>query len=220
MKKKINIEFIGMPGSGKTFFQHLIGKNKEFKNFKIIKNNFKILNKAQKFLYILLFVIQYPIFFLRTIFLLYKIEESKVSKKRHFYFFYNEMALRAYCNFFKENCIYVNSEGFWYRAYFYFQKKIIKKKLINYLKTIPKIDILIFMNSSKKLNLERVNKRKNEYKYSKEDLKNYDKNSKLLKKIISCYKNNSSELVILNNRNKDKKKNLNNVKNLIKNLIY
>ena len=65
MKKKIYIEFIGMPGSGKTFFQKLITKNKDLKKSIIIKNNFKLLNKIQKLSYILLFIIRYPVFFIK-----------------------------------------------------------------------------------------------------------------------------------------------------------
>lgn len=218
MKKKINIEFIGMPGSGKTFFQSLICKSKDLKNFQVIKNNFKILSKFQKILYIILFVIQYPLFFLKTIYLFHQIEESEASKKRHFYFFYNEIALRAYCDFFKGNCVYVNSEGFWYRSHYYFKKNFINKKFINYLKIIPKIDILVFLNSSKKMNIERVRLRKNEYKYSKEDLNNYNKNLKLLKKIVSWYKDYNTKLIVINNKIENKKKNLNNINTLIKNL--
>ena len=83
MRKKINIEFIGMPGSGKTFFQKLISNNKDLKKFNIIKNNFKILNKKQKLLFILLFILKYPVFFYKTIYLLYISKEPASLKRRH-----------------------------------------------------------------------------------------------------------------------------------------
>ena len=160
MRKKINIEFIGMPGSGKTFFQKLIAKNKDLKKFIIIKNNFKILNKIQKLLYILLFIIQYPVFFYKTIHLLYIKKKSASLKtggsfyatasRRLFYFFYNEIALRSYYNFCSKSCLFINSEGFLYRTCFYFKNNSNNKKLVDYLKRIPKIDIIIFINSSKK----------------------------------------------------------------------
>ena len=54
------IEFIGMPGSGKTFYENEIIK---LGNKKIIKNNFNYLNKLQKTKFIILFIFSYPIFF-------------------------------------------------------------------------------------------------------------------------------------------------------------
>ena len=220
MRKKINIEFIGMPGSGKTFFQKLISKNKDLKKFNIIKNNFKILNKKQKLLFILLFILKYPVFFYKTIYLLYISKEPDSLKRRHFYFFYNEMALRAYYNFFNKSCVFVNSEGFLYRTHFYFKKNLTNKKLVNYLKRIPNIDIIIFINSSKKQNIQRVDKRKNEYKYSEVDLNDYDKNYKLLNKIVNSYKNKNTKLIVFDNKNKDTKKNLQNINSLINTLKH
>ena len=218
MRKKINIEFIGMPGSGKTFYQKLISKSKDLKKFNIIKNNFKVLNKTQKLLYILLFITEYPVFFSKTMYLLYICKETSSLKRRHFYFFYNEIALRSYYNFCNKNSLFVNSEGFLYRTHFYFKKNLNNKKLANYLKNIPKIDIVVFINSSKKQNIERVNKRKNEYKYSEADLNDYDKNFKLLNKIINLYKSKSTKLIIFENRKKNTKKNLRNINNLINTL--
>lgn len=220
MRKKINIEFIGMPGSGKTFFQKLISKNKDFKKFNIIKNNFKILNKKKKLLFILLFILKYPVFFYKTIYLLYISKEPASLKKRLFYFFYNEMALRTYYNFFNKSCLFINSEGFLYRTCFYFNNNLNDKVLVDYLKRIPKIDIIIFINSSKKLNIQRVNKRINEYKYSKVDLNDYDKNYKLLNKILNSYKNKNKDtkLIVFENKNQNTKKNLSNINNLINTL--
>ena len=63
MEKKISIEFLGMPGSGKTFYQKLIVKKKIFKGFKIIVNNFNILSRKKKFFLVLQFISKYPIFF-------------------------------------------------------------------------------------------------------------------------------------------------------------
>jgi hypothetical protein len=227
MKKKIYIEFIGMPGSGKTFFQKLITKNKDLKKSIIIKNNFKLLNKMQKLLYILLFIIRYPVFFYKTIYLLYIKKESASLKtvrpffatptRRLFYFFYNEIALRSYYNLCNKSCLFINSEGFLYRTCFYFKNNLNDKELVDYLKRIPKIHIIIFINSSKKKNVQRINKRKNGFKYSETDLRNYDKYSKLLNKIVNSYKNKNKDtkLLVFENKNQDTKKNLRNINNLI-----
>ena len=61
--KKISIEFLGMPGSGKTFYQKLIARKKIFKKCKIITNRFNILSRKKKFLLALAFITKYPVFF-------------------------------------------------------------------------------------------------------------------------------------------------------------
>lgn len=215
MNNKISIEFLGMPGTGKTFFQKLIIKDKKFQNYKIIKNDFKFLSKPKKIIHISLFILRYPFFFFETINLLYSSEEKTSLKKRYFYYFYNEIALRSYFDFYQQKCIYVNSEGFLYRTQFYFKKKFNKMKLINYLKKLPKVDVLILINSSKYQNIKRTIKRKKEYKYSKEHIKNYENDFQLLKKIGNFYNNKKTKYLIFNNKKNNIKKNLDNIYNLI-----
>ena len=61
IKNKI-VEFVGMPGSGKTFFEKKIFK---YSNKKIIKNNFNYFNKFNKIKYIVFFIFSYPNFFFK-----------------------------------------------------------------------------------------------------------------------------------------------------------
>ena len=216
MNKKISIEFLGMPGSGKTYYQKMIIKKNFFKDYKIITNDFRFLGK-KKILYILLFLIKYPIFFLKTMILLISSKEKKDLKKRYFYYFYNEIALWLFFENCKGKCVFINSEGFNYRAVFYFQKKSKRMHLNNYLKIIPKTDIKIVLNSSKKQNITRVNSRKKGYKYSKNDIKNYEKQLRILKKIKIFYKKErKSKLLIFENNKNNANKNLKNLFNYLK----
>ena len=84
----IIIEFLGMPGSGKTFFCKKL--KKIFKKNKIKTSSFRDFNenKISKFFYLILFIIENFIYFLRIIFLikLYS-DKPKDSIKRHFYSF-------------------------------------------------------------------------------------------------------------------------------------
>ena len=56
VKKKIFVEFIGMPASGKSFYK------KKITNIikkKTLSNKFQKLNKLQKFFFFLVFLIKY-----------------------------------------------------------------------------------------------------------------------------------------------------------------
>ena len=69
MSKSKVVEFVGMPGSGKTFFEKKIFKNI---NKKIIRNNFSHLNRLNKLRYIIFFIINYPNFFFKSIIIILK----------------------------------------------------------------------------------------------------------------------------------------------------
>ena len=67
MKKKIfTIEFLGMPGSGKSYIQKVILKNLKLKNYYNYYNDYKILNRFSKILFFLQFFIIIPYFFAKN----------------------------------------------------------------------------------------------------------------------------------------------------------
>jgi len=170
MNKNKIIEFVGMPGSGKTFFEKKIFK---YSNKKIIKNNFNYLSKFDKIKYIVLFIFSYPNFFFKSINIILKNIFFKREFKKYFYYFYNETAFRSYIDTRKEKkLILLNSEGFVYRTSFYFNY-IFNEKTENYLNCLPRIDLIIFIRSIKKIDLSRTNKRKIGFKYNKRDLKGF-----------------------------------------------
>lgn len=217
MKDKISIEIIGMPGAGKTFYENMLIKKKFLKKGKIITKNFKILNRTKKMKYILAFFFKYPIFFIKTLLLVFSIEDINL-KRRYFYYFYNEIALWAYFVFSEKKTVFLNSEGFNYRTAFYFLHESSKKKLINYLKNFPKTDIIIFINSPKFENIKRANSRKKNFNYKDRDIKNYDKQFKLLKTIFNYYrKKKNTKLLFFKNNKKNLQKNLNKFKDVLNN---
>lgn len=207
-----------MPGSGKSFYQRKIIN--QFKKKKILKNDFKILNKLEKLFFTLLFSIKYPLFFIKTLYLIYFKIRKKNEKNRYFYYFYNEIALRAYFEKINENKIVLNDEGFLYRSAAYFNQKYDLKNLTNYLNYLPKINIIIFLNSSKKTNIKRTLSRKNEFRYSSENINDYSRKEKLLKILAYEYKKNRKIiLIVINNQNKNTKKNLKKIFKTIKTII-
>lgn len=210
--KKISIEFLGMPGSGKTFYQKLIARKKIFKKFKIITNRFDILSRKKKFLLALAFIAKYPVFFFKTLFLIISNKEKKI----YFYYFRNEIALWEHFDRFNKNCIFISSEGFNYRASHYFQENFNRKRLNNYLGNIPRTDIKILIDSSKKENISRANLRKKGYKYSKDDIENYEKKLNIINKIKFFYKKKNSKIFIFKNKKNNIKINLKNLTNYLK----
>ena len=198
MSKSKVVEFVGMPGSGKTFFEKKIFKHS---NKKIIRNNFSHLNRLNKLRYIIFFIINYPNFFFKSIIIILKKILIKKGFKKYFYYFYNEAAYRSYFDFRKDKkIILLNSEGFVYRTSNYFDF-IYNKKTENYLNYLPKIDLVIFIKSSKKTDLLRTNKRKIGLKYNKGDLKDYYKKMSFLKRIISYLKKKKIRIIFINNSN-------------------
>lgn len=211
MKNKI-IEFVGMPGSGKTFYQKKI---KNLFSNKIYLNNFKRLNKFEKFKFILISILKKPNFFFKTLLYINSLSKKK-ERKRYFYYFYNEVAYRFFFDAIKKKRKFlVNSEGFVYRSSNYFNYKfndIVKQ----YLKSMPDLDLIFFMNCSKLECLNRTSRRQNGYKYKIEDLKSFYHKEKFLKKTLTFCKNLGIKVVFINNT---QKKNFNqNIFKIIKNL--
>ena len=102
----------------------------------------------------------------------------------------------------------LNSEGFVYRTSFYFDY-IFNEKTKNYLNCLPRIDLIIFIRSSKKTDLSRTYNRKIGFKYNKRDLKDYNKKKLFLKKIISYLQKKKIKIIFINNfNNYDVKKKL------------
>ena len=206
MTKSKIVEFVGMPGSGKTFFEKKIFKHS---NKKIIRNNFFYLNRFNKLKFILFFIFSYPLFFFKSIYIILKKILIKKEFKKYFYYFYNEAAYRSYIDFSGEKkTILLNSEGFVYRTSYYFDY-IYNKKTENYLNCLPKIDLIIFINSDKKADLSRTKKRKIGFKYNKRDVRDYYKKKFFLEKIVGFLQKKKMKIVFINNfNNNDYKKNL------------
>ena len=168
MAKKIYIELIGMPASGKSYYLKKIKKN--LKKEKVKSNNFEELNKISKIFFLILFIFKYPIYSIKVIYIFLNLDFKDWKTKRHLYFFINEAPLRIFNQFNKK--IIINSEGFKYRLVYYinyFKNKLNKKFIKRFILSSPKVHLLIFVKSSKNLNIKRSKKRKYGYKY-KSDL--------------------------------------------------
>lgn len=203
MKKKIIIEMIGMPGSGKSFVQNLILK--KLKKYKIKKKNFFKQKKFKKIINFILFILNYPIFSFKNFYYIFFKLNQKNS--RFLYYFLNEASLRISDKYSKQRII-LNDEGFFYRSLEYFTSLNNYQNFSDYLNNIPKIDILIFVNSSSENCLRRVLKRKNHnYKYGESEKKNFNIKIKLIKYIAKfIYENKKTKIIKLNNDNLDAKK--------------
>ena len=69
-----------MPGSGKSYIQKVILKNLKLKNYYNYYNDYKILNRFSKILFFLQFLLSYPIFSLKTLFLI-KLSKQQANEK-------------------------------------------------------------------------------------------------------------------------------------------
>ena len=215
MNIKVIVELLGMPGSGKTYYQKKILK---FLGSNACSNDFTKFNKLKKIYFFILFFIEYPIFTIKSLIIFFNNFKNKKIDKKHFYYFHNEAAYRGYFNsrHSKKNYL-INSEGFFYRTAYLFNN-IIDKNLNNYLKFIPKVNILILVKTNKKKVFQRIKKRKKGYNYNKLDEKNYDKKEVFLKNLIKIKKlKKICNLVIDNNNSKYEKKNLSKIILKIKN---
>ena len=187
MKNFFYIEFIGMPASGKSFYKNKIlkffGKNET------ISNDFYKILKILKILFFIIFSLKYMKFTLVTLNFLLTTKLNRREIKRHLYYFKNEAALRIYHEI--KNKIVINSEGFRHRSIFFIYENLKKNKNFsykNYLRSQPKTDLLIFVKSDKKKNILRSKNRKNGYKYSLKEIRNYNKKQQILEKIVNFTK--------------------------------
>ena len=205
------IEFIGMPASGKSFY-----KNKIINIIKkrTISNKFYQIKKLLKIYFFLIFFIKYLKLTIINLnfFLFTKIKDREF--KRHFYYFKNEAALRIYHE--KKKEIIINDEGFRHRAiYFIFKNLKMDKNFLykHYINLLPKIDLLIYIKSNKKLNIYRSKNRKNGFKYNLEEVKIYKDKEEIIKKIV---KETGKKTLLLEFKNNHIQKNMNKFKRIIK----
>ena len=199
--KKIIIEILGMPGSGKTYLKKYIFNNNKKKTY-FLKNFNLIKNKFLKTLYSSIFFLNNPTFYIATLINILINIKVKSEKKRYLYFFFNETALRSYFLIRSKNEIYIDDEGFYYRSHKFLQNQssLLKKK--KYLDLVPKIDLIIYINSIKEINLKRANTRISSYRYNVKRLINYDLKKKNLLKILEISKGKKIKTFVLNESNK------------------
>lgn len=214
MVKKLYIELIGMPASGKSYYLKKIKKNLE--NIKVKSNNFKELKKLSKVFFLILFFIKYPIYSIKVLYIFFNLDFRKRETRRHIYYFLNEAPLRIYNQL--NNRIIINSEGFMYRSVFYINSLrsfFNKKKIKSFIDDLPKIDLLIFVKSSKNLNIKRSKKRMDGYVYTTQDLKLYSINEKIIKQICEESK---EKCIVMKISKKNEKKDLKDILNIINKL--
>ena len=204
MKNKIfNVEFLGMPGSGKSYIQNIILKKLKLKNYLNYYSDYKLLNRICKIFFFFRFLLSYPIFSLKTLMLIKLSKQQANEKNKHMYYFVNEASLYSYFISLNKNIFLINSEGFLYRTSFYFNQNKSNLKLKHYLRNVPKVDMVILIKNKKKDNIYRANSRINEYKYNSHDIKNYGKKNKLIDRISKIYKsNNKCKFLKINNYQK------------------
>jgi len=211
MKESFYVEFIGFPASGKTHYANILIRYLKKKN--VESNNFNKINKIYKFFLLLIFILRYPYYSIQVLNIFFNRKLKDRDSRKHFYYFINEASLRIYHKYKKK--IIINSEGFRYRSVYYLN--FLKKNFFVYdtkkfVKLLPKVHLLIFIDSSKKINLKRSKKRKNGYKYTSKDLKDYSKNKKIIKKICMETKKNA---IVFKITKSNKKKNLKKIFNII-----
>ena len=198
INKKIFIEFIGMPASGKSFYQDKIIRLIKRKTF---YNKFNKLNKLQKFFFFLVFFIKYFRFTLKNLNFFFFTGINNKEFKKHFYYFKNEAALRILHEYKKENVI--NSEGFRYRAIYFIYENLKTNKNFSskdYINLLPKIDLLIYIKSNKRQNILRSKKRKKGFRYNLEETNIYSDKEKIIRRIINQTKKNSFFIEFKNNK--------------------
>ncbi len=191
-----------MPASGKSYYLKKIRKN--LKKGKVKSNNFEELNKLYKVFFLILFFIKYPIYSIKVLYIFFNLDFKKRETRRHFYYFLNEAPLRIYNQL--NNKIIINSEGFMYRSVFYInslRSLFNKKKIKTFINNLPKTHLLIFVKSSKNLNIKRSKKREYGYIYTKKDLKLYSINEKIIKQI--CQESREKSVVLQISKNSEKK---------------
>ncbi len=212
MKKKFYIEFIGMPASGKSFYKNQISKILRKKE--IITNDYKDLSRMNKLMFFFIFIIKYFKLSIINLSFFYNNYSNKKELSKHFYYFKNEAALRIYHEIKNQNVI--NSEGFRHRSIYFIYENLKKNKKFQYkkyLQLLPKIDLLIYVRSNKKKNIQRSKKRKNAFKYNIKEIKNYEYKEKILESIVEETKKKIYTIDLKQNRTTE---NLNRLKKIIK----
>ena len=210
--KRLCIELIGMPSSGKSFYLNKIRSSLKKEN--LISNNFNYLNKYEKFFFLILFILKYLKYSIKVLNIFSKSNFSLSKTRNHFYWFINESSLRMYYELTKKRTI--NSEGFAYRTVYYINAlnyRSEKKEVKKFLNIMPKTNFLINVNSKKKINLARNRKRKKGFKYTQNELKFYSKNNQIIEQICKEIKKKS---IVLQISKKSEKKDLKKIIDRIK----
>ena len=157
--KRLCIELIGMPSSGKSFYFNKIRSSLKKEN--LISNNFNYLNKFEKFFFLILFIFKYFKYSIKVLNIFTKSNFSLSKTRSHFYWFINESSLRMYYELTKKRTI--NSEGFAYRTVYYINAlnyRSEKKEVKNFINIMPKTNFLINVISKKKLIWQETKKEK------------------------------------------------------------
>ena len=210
--KRLCIELIGMPSSGKSFYFNKIRSSLKKEN--LISNNFNYLNKFEKFFFLILFIFKYFKYSIKVLNIFTKSNFSLSKTRSHFYWFINESSLRMYYELTKKRTI--NSEGFAYRTVYYINAlnyRSEKKEVKNFINIMPKTNFLINVISKKKINLARNKKRKKGFKYTQNELKFYSKNNQIIGQICKEIKKKS---IVLQISKKSEKKDLKKIIDRIK----
>ena len=106
-----------------------------------------------------------------------------------------------------------------YRSVFYInslRNKMNKNEIKNFIDSLPKVHLLIFVRSNKNLNIKRSKKRKNGYKYTTKDLKVYTKNERI---ILQICKETRKKAFVVEIHKRTEKKDLKKILSIIKNII-
>ncbi|WP_075522621.1 hypothetical protein [Candidatus Pelagibacter communis] len=207
------IEFIGLPGSGKSYIsKKLIYSLKKNKKEIIFENKLKI-NKIIKIYLFLKFCLKnLGLCLVFTIIHLSNKTLDKNKKNLHFYWIVREIIAFEYCNKFGK--VLIRSEGFHQRFLFYLinigKTKISNSEMI-LLKLIPIPDKIVMISISKNKSIFLTKKRKKGFKYDANSLNKINHTIKILKQIKKFFlENHKFKLIYL--------KDLKNEKLLIKNL--
>tara|TARA_B100001063_G_scaffold194157_1_gene185654 strand:- start:932 stop:1594 length:663 start_codon:yes stop_codon:yes gene_type:complete len=201
----ILIEFLGLPGSGKTFYsKKLLSKISFYK--KVKSENYLKIRFVKKVLLVINFYFENFIY-VSLIFYFHFFNKNldRIWKSRHLYYLKNEFL--KYQFYKSKNIVLINSEGFHHRAIFYLLGKLIDNdkghkiaKLL--LSNIPKPDYLVLVQTDKKNSIKSTQKRKRGFKYDAKTLKEIQTNIKtitFIKKIVR--KDKKINLIELNRKN-------------------
>jgi len=144
------IELVGPPCSGKSTLAQMLEKEHGFTRIKI-KNNFELV-----FLN-MFFIIKYPIFSIETFFLIMK--ESKTI--RLFYYKFTNIFLHHNARYEKAKQFEhaVIDEGLTHNILSIFEKPLLDKDVLSYLKKIPLVDKVLLFRTNKKTLYERASRR-------------------------------------------------------------
>lgn len=210
------IELIGMEGSGKSYYQEKvlqILKKKKINGAKFKKIE---INKIFKLYFYFIFFLKYFYFSISLLnTLIGKEHDNERMKRIHNYWLLNEIVSYINSSFHKKTIVV--SEGFYTRSLFYFQKKFKEKKFTKIkkiIKSIPNVNLLIYVKEKKEKCIKNCLKRKSGFLYSSLDKKLFNKKKSNIDFIVNFLKKEKlCEVLVINSKN-----NRNNLKKIEKKL--